>query len=214
MAATLDTKKYLEYLDKEMSIMGILSAFSMIAPGGILSALLASDKGPANALWATSSPFIAAGATFCVIAALCFYRERSILAWHYGQICLAELIEEDATAKTRELLRGADSWASWWSYSWGFTFLDFGFIDFLLAIIIHLAPPHWAWCRDHLHTVKVVAFVVCPLAAIVIAALQWYALTRYRFSDHYWIDFWKDLGKWINRRRFRTSESSRDSNRR
>lgn len=43
MTNALDLRKYLKYLDKEMSIMGILSGVSVIAPGGILSAVLASD---------------------------------------------------------------------------------------------------------------------------------------------------------------------------
>jgi hypothetical protein len=33
----VDVKQYLEYLDKEMTIMGILSAVSVAAPAGILN---------------------------------------------------------------------------------------------------------------------------------------------------------------------------------
>jgi len=36
----IDTKKYLEYLDKEMTIMGILSAIAIATPAGVLNALL------------------------------------------------------------------------------------------------------------------------------------------------------------------------------
>lgn len=198
MAEAFDTKKYLEYLDKEMSIMGILSAVSVIAPGGILSAVLASDKSPANALWNTSSFFIVAGAVMCIVAALCFYRERSNLAWFYGQICLTEVLESDDVPRTRELLRQADSWATWWPYSWGFTFLITGFIEFLLAVALHLVPPHWSWFNSHLHIIKITVFALCPLIAAMTVGLQWYVLTYYRFSDHYWKDFGLDL---IRRRR-------------
>jgi hypothetical protein len=38
------TKKYLEYLDKEMTIMGILSAVCVAAPAGILNAVLSKDS--------------------------------------------------------------------------------------------------------------------------------------------------------------------------
>jgi hypothetical protein len=195
MAEALDTKKYLEYLDKEMSIMGILSAVSVIAPGGILSAVLASDKGPANALWNTSGIFIVLGAGMCIIAGLCFYGQRSRLARFYGQICLTEVLEKDDVLSTRELLRQTDSWATWWLYSWGFTFLILGFVEFLVSAFLHLAPPHWAWCKSHLHFIKMADFVLCILIAAVTAWLQWYVLTRYSSSDHYWREFWLDLSR-------------------
>ena len=175
--------------------MGILSAVSVIAPGGVLSAVLASDKGPANTIWSTSNSFIVAGAAMCIVAALCFYRERSTLAWFYGQICLAQALDSDDVPRVREWLREADSWATWWPYSWGFTFLIAGFVEFLFAAFLLLAPPHWAWCKSHLHFIKVAAFALCPLIAVVTAGLQRYALTHYRFSDDYWKDFWLHLSR-------------------
>ena len=33
----MDTNNYLEYLDKEMTIMGVLSAVSVLAPGGLIT---------------------------------------------------------------------------------------------------------------------------------------------------------------------------------
>jgi uncharacterized protein len=194
MAEAFDTKKYLEYLDKEMSIMGILSAVCVIAPGGILSTVLASDKGPANAFWSTSGFFIIAGAALSIIAALFFYRQRSTVAWFYGQICLTEVLDTDNLSKARDLLRQADSWAAWWPYSWGFTFLIAGFIEILLAVFFHLVPLHCgAWCNSHLHIIRITALVLCPFIATLTAWLQWYVLTHYRFSDDYWKDFWLDL---------------------
>jgi hypothetical protein len=107
---------------------------------------------------------------------------------------LTEVLERDDVSKTREWLREADSWAAWWAYSWGFTFLIAGFIEILLAIFLHLASPHCgAWCNSHLHIIRITALVLCPFIATLTVGLQWYVLTRYRFSDNYWEDFWLDL---------------------
>jgi hypothetical protein len=193
MAEACKTQNYLEYLDKEMSIMGVLSAVSVIAPGGILSVVLASDKGPANALWTASSFFLVAGAAMCIFAAMCFYGERSKLAWFYGQICLTEALEKDDVLEIRERLREADSWESWWRYSWGFDFLIAGFVEFLFAAFLYLAPSHWALCKLHLHFVKIIAFVMFPCIVAVTAVLQRYVFIRCKFSDYPWKDFWRAM---------------------
>jgi hypothetical protein len=49
----MDTTRYAEYLDKEMTIMGILSAVSLAAPAGILSVVLGDHGDVKTALWNT-----------------------------------------------------------------------------------------------------------------------------------------------------------------
>jgi hypothetical protein len=185
----LDTKPYLEYLDKEMAIMGILSAVSVIAPGGILSALLASEKGAAYNLWASSSSFILAGAVLCIVAALYFYKERSTLAWYYGQICLKQALDPGDLTSIQQWLRDADSWETWWPYSCAFTFLVTGFVEYLLASVFFLAPSNWKWLRSS----EAFCFVACPLVSVPIALLQWHVLRKYKFTDDYWTVFWSDV---------------------
>jgi hypothetical protein len=132
----MDTTRYAEYLDKEMTIMGIVSAVSLAAPAGILSVVLGDHSDIKTALWNTGQFFIVAGSVLCVVASLYFYKQRSMLAWFYGQICLAEALEDKATRieKLRKWLTDADSWATWWPYSWGFTTLVAGFVEYLLAL--------------------------------------------------------------------------------
>jgi hypothetical protein len=199
----MDTKPYLEYLDKEMTIMGILSAVSVLAPGGILSALVANvkDKGLALEIWNAGGLFIVGGSMLCIVAALFFYRQRSRLAWFYGQICLNETLAKGDLA-SRELILDADSWETWWSYSCGFTFLIAGFVEYLLAFATLLLPTFVQWPSVHLHAFEELFFSISLLVAALIAILQRYVLTRYKFSDHYWADFWSDLFK-------RTSQSER-----
>jgi uncharacterized protein len=191
----MDTKRYVEYLDKEMTIMGILSAVCVAAPAGILSAVLAKDSSVGILFWSACQFFIVAGSSLCVLAAFFFYKERSQLAWYYGQICLAELLTDKAaiSAKLREWLREADSWETWLPYCWGFTFLVAGFSEYLLAAFFVMTPPHWPWLLAHLHIVKLFGFFACPIIAVLSAVVQWYVRTRYRFNETPWTDFLADM---------------------
>jgi hypothetical protein len=57
----IDTKKFLEYLDKEMTIMGILSAVCVAAPAGILNAVLSKDSEVKALFWIPGHFLIVAG---------------------------------------------------------------------------------------------------------------------------------------------------------
>jgi len=186
-----NTKKYLEYLDKEMTIMGILSAVAIAAPAGILNALLGDDKaGFKERLWGAGPFFIVGGSALCAVAALLFYRQRSLIAWYYGQMCLAESLDESPSIPNdlREYMHGVDSWAKWKSYSWGFDALVTGFVEYVAAILLVLSTPHgclfWA--------ARIVGFAF-PCLALAFAGLQWYVYNRYRFSDDLWCDFWSGV---------------------
>jgi len=191
----VDTKQFLEYLDKEMTIMGILSAVCVAAPAGILNAVLSKESDVKTMFWNPGHFFIAMGSVLCILAAMLFYKERSTLAWYYGQICLTEELanKKAVSAKLREWLRDADSWETWWPYSWGFTFLVSGIAEYLLTLIFLLTPSHWPWLFAHLHTIKVLGFLTCPIVAGAVAVLQRYAMTHYRLSDDYWADLRSDI---------------------
>src|SRR5216684_2950180 len=84
------TKLYLDYLDKEMNHMGILSAFCVATVAFSLKELLEAQK-PAE-LWQirdSAKAYILVGSFLIIAAAAWFYKQRSTLAWFYGQICLA-----------------------------------------------------------------------------------------------------------------------------
>jgi hypothetical protein len=198
----MDTRPYLEYLDKEMTIMGILSAASVAAPAGILGTLASKDGPLTTALWNAGSLFIVTASVLCVAAASCFYKERSQLAWLYGQICLTEALNEseEAPARLREWLSKADSWESWWPYSWGFTLLVAGAVEYLFAFFFLLVPPRWRWLSAHAHLFKLCCFCGCAVAAVLTVVLQYYVLTRYKFSENYWGDFRSDVIKFLRRR--------------
>jgi hypothetical protein len=192
----MEAKPYLDYLDKEMTIMGILSAFSIAAPAAVLGTLLSKDSGVSAQIWAGQQAFIAAGSALCAVAAFLFYKQRSLLAWYYGQLSLTEALGGQVIAvyeEVKEYLLMADSWQTWLSYCLGFTLLGAGFIEYLLAIFFLLAPAHLGWVHQHLHTLKVFCSVACPITVLVTGLVQSYVRISYSFHPHAWKDFMADI---------------------
>lgn len=196
-SAEPDPKTYLEYLDKEMTIMSVLSTVSVLAAGGVLNSLLSSDKCIAREVWAQSHNLILAGASLSILAATFFYKQRSELAWHYGQICLC-LSRSDAsvTNDVGNLLTKADSWASWYPYSWGWTCLIGGLISYGAGLGLYLwLPKHLSGARFY-GVIELGVIGIGVVAIFIICHLQYYVLTTYSDEDDYWALFSIETNFW------------------
>jgi len=189
----MDPKPYLDYLDKEMTIMGILSAFSVAALGGVFTILTKADQiGPT--LWSGGSVFLVAGSAYCLIAASLFYKQRSRLARFYGELSLVQSRGGTKVAFNKSLkywFDEIDSWPMWLPYCCAFTFLFTGFVEYLLAITFCVVPSHWHWLASHLHGAKRFSFTLVTVTAILFCALQCYVRLRYADQpENVWIKFW------------------------
>jgi|SRR6266850_4716770 len=199
----MDAKPYLDYLDKEMTIMGILSAVSIAAPAAILNSFMSEHPGSLNTdLWKEERFFIVFGSILCVAAAMLFYKERSRLAWFHGQISLTGVLEDaiSSPAELRELLREADSWETWIPYSWGFTTLISAAMFYMFAILLFLISPSSRILSQHLTTVRVILSVGIVVVAVLIACLQRHVWGRYKFNEEPWGDFWTDITHGFNQK--------------
>jgi hypothetical protein len=138
--------KFLDFLDKEMAIMGILSTFSVAVVSLFLNAIGSADltnpeKTLFSKLWSYEQWYILVGSGFILGAAGCFYAQRNMLAWYYGQITLAmeapNLINGEAQSRI-QLMKGANHELAWipnraafrclWLglFAYGFAFLNVG----------------------------------------------------------------------------------------
>jgi hypothetical protein len=134
-----DKQKYLEYLDKEMTIMGILSTFAVLIVSLLLQQIGSAEVGKLfNSIWEEEGWYILVGSASTLIAAMLFYLQRADLAWHYGRLARAEDEAEDSASK-------ADSWATWIPYIWGFKFLYIGFLTFYWAFVENLSGVKFKW---------------------------------------------------------------------
>ena len=110
---------YCDYLDKEMTLMGLLSAFAVAVPAIVLdrTAGARQDEQPhLAALWAEHRGLLAAGKLVFLLSALYFYRQRSLLAYYLGQLRFSQTPARYPGMSDRHLLEIADSWATWVHY--------------------------------------------------------------------------------------------------
>ena len=174
---TEDPNPYLEYLNKEMTIMGVLSAFSIGTTALVIDKTIGGEKGALKELWPTHAECLLAGIAALTLSALLFYRQRSYLAWYYGQIALARVKGAAADAPLSQWLKDVDSWETWIHYRSAFLALSFAFVELALALVGSLNVPH---VGSHYDT-------LVPLTALIVfGLLQRHVLTRYRYDDHPW----------------------------
>jgi hypothetical protein len=140
-------KTYLDYLDKEMTIQGILSAFCVGFGAAAFDRVLRVKDGTVSQLitnlQTNSLPFTLAAIIAMMVAALCFYLQRSELAWLHGQISLAvtRKMENISTPPDRynfdEGLEIGDSWSLWNRYLFGLSFLSVAAANALIAVFLN-----------------------------------------------------------------------------
>jgi hypothetical protein len=105
-------------------------------------------------------------------------------------MCLCEALGEGRhiAEQLQEYMRKADSWETWIPYTWGFTVLVAGFVEYASAALLVLAGPH-----SRLSAVTVVVGRLTPFFAAAFAILQRHVWKHYSFSDEPWDDFWLHL---------------------
>jgi hypothetical protein len=115
------------------------------------------------------------------VAALFFYRQRSLLAWYYGQIALC-LTGKDPTGRGLSgLLDDADSWESWYFYQIGFVLL----VPIPIFVTAALADLHLGYF----------GIGVISLLAIIVAVAVRKLLQRFRDEPEPYRKLWSTLMK-------------------
>jgi len=112
---------YLGYLDKEMSIMGVLSTFCLAVPSLFFERVISADPNSIAhdflvALWHNGSLFLVVASCLMLCGAAFFYKQRSKLAWFYGQIALKMALPDYTARDLAQCLKDADSWETWIPY--------------------------------------------------------------------------------------------------
>jgi hypothetical protein len=130
---------YCEYLDKEMTIMGLLSAFAVAGSALVLERTAGAKSGEQewlSTLWTEQQDLVIAGSIALLLAGFAFYLQRSWLANLYGQLRLSLTIAPPTDLSTKELLDAADSWDTWRRYRFAFVCLSAGFAFYGIALFL------------------------------------------------------------------------------
>ncbi len=136
-----DPKTYLDYLDKEMTIMGLLSTFSVLVIGLTVNSSLAADRGELMNVWPNGHWYLFGGSFWMLLAALLFYRQRSLLAYYYGQIALCHIQDSSGEYENIEsALMDADAWITRFFYQSGFACMIVDFVHYGIALLSLIVP--------------------------------------------------------------------------
>lgn len=183
-----DKRPYLDYLEKEMTIMGVLSAVCIALPAFVLDKIAGATTGALYDLWKDNGDALKVSGISLLVGALFFYKERSLLAWYYGQIAIG--IGEDDQPEITRLVDEADCWSTWTWYSLGFDALILGGALFVAAIVArtHTLGPQW-----------ILPFIGVALLA---GSLQTYVFCRYRWKPRPW----SELLPWLEKLHFECAE--------
>jgi hypothetical protein len=185
MADSDQTGAYCDYLDKEMTIMAILSTFSVAVPAAVLDRVLgakAEDDLWLRDLWSRASTLLEMGTLAFVLATLAFYLQRSHLASCLGQIRFSKTPAQYPGLTERDLLRDADSWTTWRWYRIGFVSLSVGAVLYLAALFHSksLAEDNRQWWL----------VIIAAVPAALVTALDLWIQSRYPLEDHPWRKYW------------------------
>ena len=136
---------YLDYLDKEMSIMGVLSTFCLAVPSLFFERAISADQSSIahdflTKLWSNGFCCLMVSSSFMLIGAAFFYKQRSKLAWYYGQISLEMALPNYTGQQLEQWLKNADSWEAWVRYHWAYYSLVLAVLGFILAALAVYIP--------------------------------------------------------------------------
>lgn len=124
---------YLEYLDKESNIMGILSSFCVLAAGIVVERVLSADAGYLKRIADQSNVFVLVGAGLMLYAGVRYYRQRSQIAWYYGQISRAVVEQRNNVAL--KLVAETDTRGAWRYNNGAHTIIATAFLEFILSVL-------------------------------------------------------------------------------
>jgi hypothetical protein len=136
---------YLDYLEKEMHIMGVLSTFCLAVPSLILGRIVSLDTNSIAydyffSLLQTCSPLLIGASAFMLVAATFFYFQRSYLAFNYGQIALEMALPNYTRIDVAKRLKNADAWVSWIPYHQAKGAIIYGAIGYFFAFVLAFWP--------------------------------------------------------------------------
>jgi hypothetical protein len=181
-----DVNWYRDYLEKEMTIMGVLSAFSIAVAGFVA-------KDFADAKFEISRPpwdhwqFVVLGCGLFITAAAAFYHERSLLAWYSGQLALKQVDATWPTQSLRDWLLEVDGWSAWIPYRVGFGALIVGGIYFAMAI----SQPAVTMFRIWLPVGAFVVLYACWMRLLYVYSLDEEPWTEFKSSKDRWHHFFR-----------------------
>ena len=171
-------KPYLDYLDKEMTIMGILSTFSVLVPAVVIERTASSPDGAfLHSIWDSGHSYLWLASILMLVAASLFYSQRSRLAWHYGQTIISITIPGHNGAGWKQWGKDADSWQTWRPYDMAFTALRSAFYGYGASIMV-------ATDQSLVGIPPSVSLWIVTASEAAFLGVRLVAKTKHKYEDH------------------------------
>lgn len=184
-----DDEQYMGYLAHEMTIMGILSAFCVAVPSLILDRLTSAASGELAEIWAAGEKFFWEGSMLMLLAAMLFYKQRSLLAFYYGRIAYGKELEDGPSAEFKSWKDMADSWTTWIPYQMAFWIAVAGVGVHALGFLSHSCPLvkecPWRW--------RLLPIAILAVWLVLLIFTHKDRPIQYQYNP--WIDGWRRLTK-------------------
>lgn len=185
---TPEPKPYLEYLDKETTIMGLLSAFSVALASFSIEKIVSAKDGFFHDLWRIGQDHVLSGAAAAIVAGFFFYLQRSHLAWYYGQIALAQVRGDKSPESVYDWLTWADGWDTWVRYQTAFIVLTFSFLSYAYGVAEALDQS--AASLSHFWSLWLPIILV-----VLVAVVRWHVLGQCSQEEFPFRAYYKMLRK-------------------
>jgi hypothetical protein len=177
-----ENKCYLGYLDKEMSIMGILSTFCLAVPSLVVERLESAKDGDLATIWSKGKGYFCIASVLMLVSAALFFKQRSLLAFYYGQIAKGSPMPPDISAKElKDWKDWAHSWTTWIPYHAGFWTAITACFDYALGFLSKIPSiQHGLYC-----------YGLLPIAGVFILLVLMVSLLKDRpilLRENAWVD--------------------------
>jgi len=178
--ANEDLKIYLEYLEKEMTIMGILSTFCVGAVALVVNKVNGADGSSLYSQLARHPVQIYLGCALLLIAGLFFYLQRSKLAHFYGSICISIVNPDASEWDTKRWLTEAYTYYAWMRYRVAFQILVIVPVVFGHAVCqVIYGDSHRFWKTE----------IAIILVIELVMSLHNFIYSVYRYDARPWENF-------------------------
>src|ERR1017187_1014520 len=188
-----ESEAYLGYLDREMTIMGILSAFCAAVPALILERLASAQGNELAEIWSRGEWFFWSASVLMLCSAALFYKQRSLLAFYYGRIALGKPLNGESASGLNVWKDLADSWTTWIPYQAGFGTGVAAAVEYAFAFLAYKHPC----IREHDSCYE--CFVVLLLVAWLGLMVATHKDRSIRWQGNPWVDgigrIWNGLRK-------------------
>jgi hypothetical protein len=158
---------FLDYLEKENTILGVISTFCILAAAFVIKEVLSASSGQIEQVAKDAITYIYIGSALMFYAGHRYFRQRSLIAWYQGQISLA--IVHDDKRLLNDTINEVDTRFAWRYYNTASVITWFAFIEYSFALIT--TGSQFQFLKEHQLFIST-GLTLIPIIAIALKSYE------------------------------------------